>query len=332
MEQWNAGKIRATSHEAKTPPNSPKPGGTLLAALNWFILYMKDERQASRYTLINYQRDLLGFVQSLDDGRDAGELLLDSVTPEQVQRHMRSLIDRGLAKASVRRAMYSLRSFFGWACRWELIRSNPTARVTVPRRERVREVRALSRRERALLTAAADRLARESRRPLDAQAALFVRLMLKTGLRRGEVLGLCWRDIDLELRQLFVRHGKGDKSRTVPIEDRDLLARLAAARRARASSTPGYETATVFAGRSGQRLSETMFYKIFHRVLALAELAGAKITPHALRHTFGSVLCARGALVPCVRDLLGHEDIGTTMIYVHTTPEALRATVRNLDE
>jgi site-specific recombinase XerD len=101
------------SHAPKTARSSATPDATLLGALNGFILYMKDEKQASRYTLINYQRDLLAFVQSLDDGRDADELLLAGVTAQQVQRHMRSLIDRGLAKASVRRAMYCLCSFFG---------------------------------------------------------------------------------------------------------------------------------------------------------------------------------------------------------------------------
>ena len=87
------------------------------------------------------------------------------------------------AKATVRRALYSLGSFFGWAVRWGLVGSNPVARVVVPRRARVREIRALSKRERAVLIAAADRLAQSSRRKLDAQAPTLVRLMLKTGPR-----------------------------------------------------------------------------------------------------------------------------------------------------
>jgi site-specific recombinase XerD len=67
-------------------------------------------------------------------------------------------------------------------------------------------------------------------------------------------------------------------------------------------------------------------------VLKHADLAGKGITPHALRHTFGSMLCAKGVPVPYVKDLLGHEDIGSTMIYVHTTPAALRQAVRSLGE
>ncbi len=54
----------------------------------------------------------------------------------------------------------------------------------------------------------------------------------------------------------------------------------------------------------GTRLAHSSFYRLFHRVLALAELDGLGITPHALRHTFGSVLCARGVPVPYIPRLV----------------------------
>jgi len=265
------------------------------------------------------------------------DLELASVTPEDVRAHMRAMIDRHLAKATVRRALYALGSFFSWAVRWGLVATNPVARVVMPRRERVREIRALSKRERAMLIAAADRLAQSSRRKLDAQAPTLVRLMLKTGLRRGEVIALAWRDVDLDLErgELLVRYGKGRKSRRVPIEDVDLKERLSRVRTATGIAAAANEDALarpVFVGTGGKRLSRTSFYRLFHRVLAAADLSGTGITPHALRHTFGSLLCARAVPVPYVKDLLGHEDIGSTMIYVHSTPTALREAVRKLTE
>ena len=331
-QKWDSGTAERQGGYRRDPPppGAAQPPVTISAALGDFILYMRDEKQASPYTLDAYERDLLRFVNTLDD-HDA-EPQLANVTSEQIRDHMRMLFDRGLAKATIRRAMYSLNSFFGWAYRWELIRSNPTARVTVPRRERNREARALSKRERAIMNAAADRLAKQSRRRLDRYAPLLVRLILKTGLRRGEVRRLCCRDVDVARRELFLRYGKGGKSRVVPLDDKDLIDRLAQLRAGRASAVPDPEASPVFMGPRGTPISETTFYKIFHRVLALAELAGAKITPHSLRHTFASVLCDRGAPVPCVKDLLGHEDIGSTMIYVHTTPAGLREAVKKLRE
>ena len=298
-----------------------------------FIRYQRDERQASPFTLDAYERDLLHFATAREK---AGEDLdLAAITADDVRGHMHAMIDRHLAKATVRRAMYALGSFFGWAVRWELVPSNPVLRVIVPRRERVREVRALTKRERVLLITAADRLAAKSRRLLNRQAPLFVRLMLKTGLRRSEVIALTWRDVDVDGRELLVRHGKGDKSRRVPIEDKDLLTRLRQVRAAREIDAPGNEAALmtpVFVNTRGLMITRTSFYRLFHRVLKQAELAGKGITPHALRHTFGSMLCAKGVPVPYVKDLLGHEDIGSTMVYVHSTPASLRAAVRILTE
>jgi len=104
---------------------------------------------------------------------------------------------------------------------------------------------------------------------------------------------------------------------------------------ARGIGANGDETtldAPVFASTRGTHISYSSFYRLFHRLLAVAELSGRSVTPHTLRHTFGSVLCERGVPVPYVKDLLGHSDIGSTMVYVHSTPTALRAAVRKLRE
>ena len=335
MEQWKS-KRHEGSSQRRPRPRSKKLAPRELAieeALTQFIRYLKDERQASPYTLDAYERDLLRFVFERDEA--GKESALASVTAEDVRAHMHGLLDRRLAKATVRRALYALGSFFGWAVRWGLVPTSPVARVIVPRRERVREVRALTKRERAVLLAAVDRLAKISRYRLDAQAPTLVRLMLKTGLRRSEVLDLGWGDVDLERGELLVRYGKGRKSRRVPIEDADLIARMSRLRVARGVDGVGHPrvlAAPVFPGGQGQRMGYSTFYRFFHRILGAAELLGTGITPHSMRHTFGSVLCARGVPVPYVKDLLGHEDIGSTMIYVHSTPAALRDAVRKLAE
>jgi len=328
VEEWKSKRYEGSSQVAVT---GRKDEISIFEGLQEFIRYMKDEKQASPYTLDAYERDLLRFATTLE--RADKQPTLSSVTPEDVRTHMRTMIDRHLSKATVRRALYALGSFFGWAVRWGLVAMNPVARVTVPRRERVREIRALSKRERAILIAAAERLAKGSRRLLDQQAPLLVRLMLKTGLRRSEVLDLTWRDVDLKRGELLVRYGKGGKSRRVPLEDTDLLARLARLREARGIGVNGDEAsllAPILVSTRGTRLAHSSFYRLFHRVLTVAELDGRGITPHGLRHTFGSVLCARGVPVSYVKDLLGHEDIGSTMVYVHSTPAALRAAVRKL--
>jgi len=330
VEKWKSKRLGASYQPAVT---ARKDSTSVFDALHEFIRYMKDERQASPYTLDAYERDLLRFATARETAGD--DLAIESITPEDARNYMHAMLDRHLSKATVRRSMYSLGSFFTWAVKWRVVPFNPVSQVTVPRRERVREVRALNKRERAVLIAAADRLAAKSSRTSSQQAPLLVRLMLKTGLRRGEVVALTWRDLDLNRGELLVRRGKGDKSRRVPIEDKDLLARLKALRVARQIDLPGNEallTAPVFVSTHGKRLAWSSFYRLFHRVLKHADLKGTGITPHALRHTFGSMLCANGVPVPYVKDLLGHEDIGSTMVYVHSTPKALRGAVRMLKD
>jgi len=249
--------------------------------------------------------------------------LITEITAEHVRNHMYTLIDRKLSQATVRRALYALGSFFGWAVKWEVVARNPVAKVTIPKRERIRQVRALSKRERSMLIAAADELAKTSKRKLDKHAPVMIRLMLKTGLRRSEVISLTWDDVNFEAHELTVRRGKGNKLRRVPMEDKELLDLL---RSKQASSAK----LNVFPNTTDGKLPHTSFYRIFGSVMKMASLKGTGITPHSLRHTFGSVLCQRGVPVPYVKDLLGHEDIGSTMVYVHSTPAALRQAVKKL--
>jgi site-specific recombinase XerD len=327
--QLDTGEIEASS---QVPVSPRKDSISLLEGLAEFLLYMREERKASPATLDAYERDLLRFATALPG---AGDGQLRGVASEDIRDHMHVLITRGLSPATVRRALYAIASFFGWAHKWDLVAGNPSARVTVPRRERVREVRSLSKRERALVLGAADQLARESPRHLDSQAPLLVRLLMRVGLRRGEALDLAWRDVYLARKEIVVRYGKGGKSRRIPIEDGELLELLREAREERGIGDGANDEITlapVLFGAGGAKISRRSLYRLFHRVLAVAGLTAKGITPHSLRHTFGTVLCDRGVPVPYVKELLGHEDIGSTMVYVHSTPVALRAAIRKLRE
>lgn len=247
------------------------------SALTDFIRFMRHERQAAKLTLEAYERDLLRSIEALE--QQAHDLVLAHVTPEDVRAHMHRLIERKLAKPTVRRALYAVGSFFGWAVRWGLVPTNPVDRITIPRRERLRDVRALTKRERGIVTAAADRLAKKSRRVLDAQAPLLVRLMLKTGLRRSEVVALTWRDIDLENGEILVRRGKGGKSHRVPIEDRDVIGRLKEVCQKRQVNLRANELPHVFLNTRGGKLAYSTFYKVFHRVWGIKEVSPARFSP-----------------------------------------------------
>jgi site-specific recombinase XerD len=147
--------------------------------------------------------------------------------------------------------------------------------------------------------------------------------MLMGGLRRGEVLGLNIEDLSAGLDQMLVR-GKGNKERVVPLCQalRDLLSAHLDGR--------GGTCDPLFVGRTGNRTTVTSFIRLFRRLLKRAGLQDEGITPHKLRHAFGTSLVRKGIDVATIADLMGHHNISTTSVYLHASPTTKRAAVDKL--
>jgi integrase len=151
----------------------------------------------------------------------------------------------------------------------------------------------------------------------------IVLLALNTGLRRGELFNLRWRDVDV-LRALLTVEGasaKSGQSRHIPLnsEALDVLRRWAG------SSTVPAER-FVFPGAEGER-----FEDIKGAWLPLVKAAKVPaFTFHDLRHTFASKLVMAGVDLNTVRELLGHSDIKMTLRYAHLAPEHKAAAVAKL--
>jgi integrase/recombinase XerD len=140
-------------------------------------------------------------------------------------------------------------------------------------------------------------------------------LMLDSGLRISEVVGLVLDDLDLTRGMVHVRHGKGDKERYSlfgPITAGCLRLWLELRK-----SAEHY----VFVDRWGNHLTVSGVYKIIRRI---AKSAGIKVHPHALRHTFATEFLNSGGLAPDLQQLMGHEHIETTMIYAQVALDPLR--------
>lgn len=152
----------------------------------------------------------------------------------------------------------------------------------------------------------------------------IVLLALNTGLRKGEIFGLLWSDVDLGRAQLTVR-GDGAKSgqtRYVPLND-EALRELRAWR----SATDGAHH--VFPGRvEGEGLDDIK--KGWLAIVRATKIVG--FTFHDLRHTFASKLVMAGVDLNTVRELLGHSDIKMTLRYAHLAPEHKAAAVAKLME
>lgn len=137
----------------------------------------------------------------------------------------------------------------------------------------------------------------------------FIAIGVYAGLRVSEIRNLDRTDVDLEELTVLVRHGKGDKDRELPLHRRAAAA-ITAYLDAREDKDPA-----LILSRQGSRISVRALQRL---VLAIAREAGLSkhVTPHKLRHTFATLLLEEDVDLRVIQELLGHESIATTELYV----------------
>ena len=165
--------------------------------------------------------------------------------------------------------------------------------------------------------------------------------LLHTGCRRGEALGMQWRDFDWSNRRIWIRRARvnartvlpkqrkrGSKPRSVRITAamERVLGELQEAQR---HELRGDVDSWVFRSRMGTAIEETTLFRAWKRIRRLAAAEGVRpLTLHSLRHTFGSVCAARGVPLPHLKELMGHASVSTTMRYVTVTGDQLDAAIQ----
>jgi integrase/recombinase XerD len=152
---------------------------------------------------------------------------------------------------------------------------------------------------------------------LPARDKAIVYTFLYTGVRSHELEMLDVEDIDLEARTLLVRFAKRGKQRIIPLH--------AEAIKAIEAHLAGRTSGPLFHSNRGQRISYDRLHSLIKEI---GRLAGVPwLHPHALRHSFAVALLDAGVDLETIRDLLGHDDIKTTSIYLHLSTEKRREAV-----
>ena len=274
------------------------------AAAEW-LRHAEHERAVKPATLVDYRSAVSSRLVPA-----FGDLPLEAVTPDTIDQWRRGLLaETELSARTVNKSLTILHGIMERARRVWKLPANPVADI-----ERVRERYSgdfdfYSPEEiRALVRAAAS----------EQDGALYLTAAF-TGLRRGELVALRWRDVDFAGDAIRVRgnfsHGevvtpKGGKVRTVPMvpEVAQALARLGS--RERFSS----ESDLVFPNEVGAHIDASALRRRYLRALEAAGLRRLRF--HDLRHTFGSLAINRASIVQ-VQAWMGHADVDTTMRYLH---------------
>lgn len=280
--------------------------------LDAYERYLVSEKNLSRYTLRNYRRDLGDFLRYAEDDLNLTPLQVDRTGFRSYLGHLK---ESGIATASVTRKVSTIRGFYRFLVRENILEVNPLANVAAPKRER-RLPRVLATSDLNALIDAAD-----ATTPAGLRDRAILELMYAAGVRLSEIVGLDCRHLDLDEYRILVR-GKGDKERMVLFGEPAGKALQRYLKDGRPQLATGAESA-LFVNRGGSRLSGRSVQKIVRKYALKAGL-DAHVYPHLLRHSFATHLLDGGAELRVVQELLGHSSAATTQIYTHVTEEMQR--------
>jgi integrase len=258
-----------------------------------------------------------------------GSVQLSALTRAQVEK-ARDGIARRFKPNTVRASLAPFGTALTWALRQGLISSNPARGIELPRREFSTEY--LASEEAARLLAVAEQRARASNSPIWWSRFIGISLALRLGLRRGEVFGLRWQDVDVQAARLTVAKSyqlapKSGKARHLPLPSA-LIPLLRTWQSLCPQSAEQLVCPVLYAGRWGMSSGRTT-----HGLAILLRAADCKPLArgwHALRHTFASQFIMAGGNLATLQKLLGHASIEMTLVYSHLAPDFIASEVERL--
>jgi len=278
-----------------------------------FLDYLYLECGLAQNTILAYRRDLTRFDNYCQSKRLTKP---QSVTPLLLQNFARFLFDAKLATSSIARHLSAVKMFLRFHLLTGLVGDDLCAVLESPKTwQRIPRVLSLDQ-TLNLITA------------LDPQAPMFFRdralleLLYATGMRASEVADLPVRDINFQVQYLRCL-GKGRKERIIPVHQIALQAVETYLQDLRPKLAGDKNPSQLFLSRTGRPLDRTEVWRIVRRAARTAGMTGA-ISPHTLRHCFGSHLLQGGADLRSVQEMLGHADVATTQIYTHVDQQHLR--------
>lgn len=274
--------------------------------------YLMLERGLSDNTRLCYQSDL----DRLNTWLGEAGISLTDANFDWLQGFVIDMHDLGVSPRSQARILSGIKSFYKYLKLEGLIDNNPTLLLESPRLGR-RLPEVLSVEEIDAMIDAIDMTKPEGQRN-----RAIIETLYGCGLRVSELCNLELGNINFK-DELLIVIGKGNKQRLVPMSPSS-IDEINLWLNDRADINPKHgEEGIVFISRRGKRLTRVM---VFYIVRQLAELAGIKktISPHTLRHSFATHLLEGGANLRAIQQMLGHESISTTEIYLHLDNSHLR--------
>ncbi len=289
-----------------------------------FLKHLVAEKNASPATITSYGEDLQKFSSFLVQHLGS-RFLPGDVSREHVRDYLIWLTEVGHNKpngpSTRARKLAAIRSFFKYSHHEGLLRVNPAEDIALPK-IRAGEIRSLSTEECSRLLRAVESNPSPFRRARD--RALLTTFLL-TGARLRETVQLDRGDIDL--RQGTIRlHRKGGEVHVLPLADSAIEALKAYLKQRRGRT----RTRALFVSSWNRRISRGTVWYLVKGYLKKARIKARGIGPHALRHTFATLLLNGGQNLRVIQILMNHKSLATTARYLHARSQELVSAVNGL--
>lgn len=267
-----------------------------------FREYLTWEKRNSAHTVNAYYRDVNEFQNFLQENT---EVSLDTLTKREIRLFISYQLQRKKSNKSINRMLSSLRSFYRFLLKTELLESNPFETIHSLKAERNVIIPLSSQEAQSLSPKKSGKISQKNERN-----QLILDLLYQTGMRRSELVELKKGDINFASNELKVL-GKRNKERIIPVNE-NLIESISSY----ISNYDKNDTPYLFTGSSGKPLNPKTVYSIVRNQLNNIT-SKEKKGPHVLRHSLATHMLQNGAEINAVKELLGHSSLASTQVYTH---------------
>lgn len=281
--------------------------------MDMYLNYLKIVKKYSDKTILSYSDDLIEYNEFL--GNNFINIL--NIDLNTTKEYLKYLYDRKINKNSISRKLSSIRSFYNYLLKEQIITNNYFNNIPNPKKE-LYLPKYLKDEELDKIFSVCN-----MNNPINERDTLIIELLYATGIRVSELVNIKIKDINRGEKSIKVL-GKGDKERIVLYNnhtEKALDTYLNDGYHSFNKQNNGY----LILNKNGGKLSERYVRVIINNLVRKAGL-DIKISPHTIRHTFATDMLEEGADLMTVKELLGHESLNTTSIYTHVTNEQIKKT------
>ena len=292
--------------------------------VNDFVNYLNYEKHFSKHTVIAYQNDLLQFQNYLAATFETVEI--NAVNHQMVRSWLVHLMNEKVTARSVARKLTTLKTFYRFLLKENIVKNNPMAKVQSPKIQKRLPVFV----EETPMNELLDKRGNKKKEQFfedtfeGLRDKLVLNILYSTGIRLAELIGLKTSDTDLFSGQIKVL-GKRNKERIIPVT-KELTEQITYYLDAK--KVKGFNEACLLVTSKGEKMYPKLVYKIVKENLSYVTSI-EKRSPHVLRHTFATHLLNKGADLNAIKELLGHANLSATQVYTHNSIERLKTIYKN---